>query len=104
MLESGNYQEGGLALQHRLRVLRDAYRRGFYMAPTTVPLPEIVADGHGPDDWIGDSTVDAPTTDQSRWRDWPFRVAPDLQGRPFCPKCGALLCPLDGLCPVCGDS
>ncbi len=103
LLESGNFQEGGLALQNRLRLLRDAYQRGFFTAPTTLPMPEIVANGHGPDNWIGDPGDGAPGTDGSRPHDWPFRVAPDLQGRPFCPRCGALYDSFNGPCPVCGD-
>lgn len=103
VLESENFQEGGLALQNRLRVLRDAYQRGFFMAPTTVPFPEIVADGQGPDDWLAGPAEGGPGTDQTCPRDWPFRVAPDLHARPFCPRCGALHDFLGDPCPVCGD-
>ena len=101
VLTSGNFQEGGLALLNRLRLLRNAYQRGFFTAPTTLPLPQIVADGHGPDDWLAGPQEDAPSTERSSRRDWPFRVAPDLQGRPFCPRCGVLDDSFGDLCPVC---
>lgn len=101
--ESGNSQEGALALANRLRILRHAYQSGFFTEPTTLPLPEIVADGHGPDDWLGSSPEGALSTRGSCQREAVFRVAPDLRGRPFCGRCGVLHHSFIGPCPVCGN-
>ena len=104
LLESGNSQESGYALRNRLRLLRQAYLNGTFTEPTTVPMPEIVADGQGPDNWIGGSGESAPCTDGGYRRDAAFRVAPDLQGRPFCLRCGVVHRSFGEPCPVCGDS
>ncbi len=103
VLEGDNSQGGGLALLNRLRLMRYAYQSGLFTASTTLPLPEIVANGHGPDDWLGGSPEGAPGIDGSCRRNGAFRVAPDLQGRPFCARCGALQRSLGDSCPVCGN-
>ena len=104
ILEDGNWELSGHALLKRLRLLRLAYQGGSFTEPTTVPLPEIVADGYGPDDWLGGSPEGAPARDGGYRRDGAFRVAPDVQGRPFCRTCGVLQCPSDDHCPICGNS
>lgn len=104
VLESGNIQEGDRALQKRLRLLRHAYQSGLFTEPTTVSLPEIVADGHGPDDWLGGSPDAATNTDVRCRRDSAFRPAPDVEGRPFCTRCGVLSYSFGDPCPICGSS
>jgi hypothetical protein len=104
VLESGNIQEGGRALLKRLRLLRHAYQSGFFTEPTTVSLPEIVADGQGPDDWLGGSPDAATYTDVRCRRGSAFRPAPDVEGRPFCTRCGVLRYSLGEPCPICGSS
>jgi len=104
VLEGGNFGLSDHTLLKRLRLLRHVYQSGSFTEPTTVPLPEIVADGRGPDDWLGGSRESAPSRDGSHRRDPAFRVAPDVQGRPFCRRCGVLRCSSGDPCPVCGDS
>jgi hypothetical protein len=104
VLESGNSQEGGPALLTRLRLLRYAYQSGLFAEPTAVSFPEIVADGQGPDNWIGGSP-DAAVNAEERCRPGSaFRPAPDVEGRPFCRSCGVLRYSFRDGCPVCGTS
>ncbi len=103
VLESGNSKQGGRALLERLRLLRHAYQKGLFAEPTTVPLPEIVADGQGPDDWLHGSQDAATHPDRPSRRVPAFRSAPDVEGRPYCTECGVLRYSFSEPCPVCDN-
>ncbi len=104
VLEGGNSQGNGRAPVDQLRLMRRAYRRGFFTEATTVPLPEIVADGRGPDDWLHGSRESACSPDGSYRRGSAFSVAADLQGQPFCARCGVLHSSSGAPCPVCENT
>ena len=105
VLQGGDFQENRRATLTRLRVLRQAYQSGVFTEPTTVPMPEIVADGQGPDDWHWGSGDSARFAYGACRREAAFRVATELQGRPFCATCGVLSnSPPGRTCPVCGNS
>ena len=83
IFESADGKERERVTQRRLEIMRDARIAGYYAEEGSERIPEIVADGRGPDD--------------ARPADSYFAAAQAAAGR-VCDVCGDW-----GNCSVCGD-